>query len=87
MPAFQAQTTTSLMLAGTNNGYETVFIQNLGPNVVYVELAATTATTTGTQIPITSGTMTIRRPPLTPIAIIANSANQVSPADTRYVIQ
>lgn len=87
MPAYQATTTTSLMLAATNNAYETVFIQNLGPNVVYVELAATTATTTGTQIPITSGTLSLRRPPLTGVAIIAASANQVSPADTRYAIQ
>lgn len=87
MAAFQALTTTSVMLAATNNAGENLFIQNLGPNVVYVELAATTALTTGIQIPITSGTLSLRRPPLTAVAIIAATANQASPADTRYTIQ
>ena len=87
MPAFQAQTTTSALLAATNNGVETVFIQNLGPNVIYLEVGAAAATTTGVQMAITSGTITLRRPPLTAINVIAAVANQSTPADTRYVIQ
>jgi hypothetical protein len=87
MPAFQAQTTTSALLAGTNNGYETVFIQNLGPNLIYVEVGAAAAAATGVQVAITTGTVTVKRPPLTAINVLAAVANQVSPADTRYVIQ
>lgn len=87
MPAFQAQTTTSAMLAATNPTYETLLIQNLGPNAVYIAFDAAAATTTGTQIVATTGSITVRRPPYTAVNIIAATANQASPADTRYLQQ
>ena len=87
MAAFQVTTTTSVMLPATNNAYETVIIQNLGPNAIFVELAATTATTTGVSVAATTGTLTVRRPPLTAISAITTAANQASPADTRFQIQ
>lgn len=86
MAAFQALTTTAVMIAGTNSTYENLFIQNLGPNTVFVEMGAAAVATTSLQVAATTGTLTVRRPPLTSVNVIAATANQVSPADTRFVI-
>ena len=87
MAAFQALTSTAVMIAGTNNAGENVFIQNLGPNAIFVELGAAAVAATSVQIAATTGTLTIRRPPLTSVNVIAATANQTTPADTRFVIQ
>lgn len=75
------------MIAGTNTGYEDIEIRNLGPNAVYVEVGAAAAVATGTPIPATSGTLRIRRSPGQAVNVIAATALQVSPADTRYLQQ
>lgn len=87
MAAVDVQTTTTVLLADNNAQSEEVTIQNLGPNVIYIDFDTAAATTTGVQIPITSGVLTVRRGPNTAINAIAATANQTSPANTRILVR
>jgi hypothetical protein len=58
----------------------------VGPNAIAVELGGAAVLATSWNIPATTGTLSLRRPPLTAVNAIAATAVQVSPADTRYVI-
>jgi hypothetical protein len=80
--AFQAQTTASQLVlpAGTRR----VRLTNMGPNIVYAATTAAKCTTAlGTPIAITNGVLELD------IAghelyLIAATANQTTPADTRW---
>jgi hypothetical protein len=84
VPAYQVTTASTAMLDGTNDGHESIGIQNLGPNPIYVELGAAAAVAGGTQVPANGGTLSFMRKPDTAVNVIC-AALQQTPYDTRYV--
>ena len=84
MPAYQVTTASTAMLDGTNDGHESVGIQNLGPNPIYVELGAAATVAGGTQVPASGGTLSFMRPPDTAVNVIC-AVLQATPADTRWM--
>ena len=85
MPVAQVNTASAVMIPGTNTWYETIQVQNLGPNLIALELGAAASTAGGWQV-LPGASVTFRRPPLTAVHSIAATLLQVSPADTRYMV-
>jgi hypothetical protein len=86
MAAAQVLTTSTAVVASDPDQWRMVFVSNLGPNVIYLEVGATATTTTGLPVPATTGTIgPLHLPPGQALNAIAATANQVSPADTRVV--
>ena len=85
MPAVQVNTISAVLVPGTNVTYETVMVQNLGPNLIALDLAGVAGTASGWQV-LPGASVTFRRPPLTAVLAIAATLLQVSPADTRWMV-
>jgi len=78
---------TQILAANTNVAQRSaVVIQNLGPNAIAVDTVNTVTTATGIQIP-TNGTLTLTAGINGTLFAIAATANQVSPADTRILVE
>lgn len=82
-----AATATQLLAANTNvTPRNAVVIQNLGPNPISVDTTA--AVTTGSGITIaTNGVLTLTAGINGTLYAIAATAAQVSPADTRLMVE
>jgi hypothetical protein len=86
MPAFQAQTTASDLLTADHDQHRTIKVQNKGPNAIYFETGADAAVATGYEVAATTGVAEFKIPPSTRLSVIAATANQSTPADTRYLV-
>lgn len=88
--AFQATTSATQMIASAAGGPEArrhaVTVRNLGPNRIYIGTSNTVTTATG--FPIDPGAAkTWDKEANSAFFVIADTANQVSPNDTRYTIE
>lgn len=81
--AVNVQTTGSLLNDGLTDR-RALFVQNLGPNPIYIG-DASVATTTGIEVPANGGTVTLPIQVGTAIYAIAATANQTSPLNTRIM--
>ena len=81
--AVQVLTTATLISDGLTDR-RALFVQNLGPNAIWLGASGVT-TATGIKVEPNGGTLTLPIQAGTAIYAIASTANQASPADTRYM--
>jgi hypothetical protein len=86
MAAFQATTASTTLLAADPDQWRTVIVSNLGPNTIYLEVGAAAVVASSYGVPTNSASPPIQLPPATMLNVIAATANQVSPADTRLLV-
>lgn len=85
MPAFQAlASASSTMIAAGAATQNEIYVQNLGPNPIYVEISAAATVAGSYQIPA-GQSFRLFRPGRFAVNVIAATADQVSPADTRWI--
>ncbi len=84
MPAYQATTASTVMIDGTQDYAQNVFLQNRGPNPVWVELGAAATVAGGVEISANGGWLSLLLPPQVTLTIIC-AVLQVTPLDTRYL--
>lgn len=65
--------------------YKDINVQNLGPNPIFVEIGGVATVAGGSRVDA-GGSMTFRRAPNQRVSVIAATADQVSPADTRIQV-
>jgi len=82
-----ATAATQILAANTNVAERSaVVIQNLGPNAIAVGVDNTVTTANGVQIP-SNGVLTLTAGINGTLFAVAATANQVSPADTRVLVE
>jgi hypothetical protein len=83
--AYQVSTVSTAMIAATP-AHRRVKILNKGPNPINVEIGSAATTTGGYEIAATTGTADFVLPAGQALNVIAATANQVSPSDTRFLL-
>jgi len=86
MPAAQVTTGGGELIAADPDQHREAVIQNLGPNAIYLAVGAAAAVATGLRVAASTGERVLRVPAGLAVNAIAETANQSSPADTRYLI-
>lgn len=84
--AVQVNTTAATVIAADSPRYRSVAIRNMGPNPVYVDLDSAATVAGSMPVDANGGYYAFRLPPNTAVSMIAATALQVTPADTRIEI-
>jgi hypothetical protein len=82
--AYQATTASTVMIDGTQDYAQNVFLQNRGPNSVWVEFGAAATVAGGVEILANGGWLSLLLPPQITLNIIC-TVLQATPLDTRYL--
>jgi hypothetical protein len=87
MAAVQVATTSTTIVASDPDQWRTVFVSNLGPNPIFVEVGAAATAAGSVSVAATTGLLgPIALPPNQAINAICPTALQVTPADTRVMV-